>query len=163
MAEFDRYSKVAAIQTLHLTLSFIPVSIISVLFLSRWPKMYYILGLAVLTFVPPLGTVASPSFVFSRAVSPDNSCGTTSNGGSPSGYTCPTDLPCCSTYGWCGSTDAYCLTSKGCQGQFGTCTQDGNPPMDTGDGDDGESGNDQCGPANGNAVCAVNECCSAAG
>ncbi|KAF6838434.1 chitin deacetylase [Colletotrichum musicola] len=125
--------------------------------------MYSILGLAVLTFVLPLGTVASPSFVFSRAVSPDNSCGTTSNGGSPSGYTCPTDLPCCSTYGWCGSTDAYCLTSNGCQGQFGTCTQDGSPPTDTSDGGDGSSGNGQCGPANGNAVCAVNECCSAAG
>ncbi|KAF6822675.1 chitin deacetylase [Colletotrichum plurivorum] len=125
--------------------------------------MYSILGLAVLTFVFPLGTVASPSFVFSRAVSPDNSCGTTSNGGSPSGYTCPTDLPCCSTYGWCGSTDAYCLTSNGCQGQFGTCTQDGSPPTDTGDGNDGSPGNGQCGPANGNAVCAVNECCSAAG
>ncbi|KAE9566970.1 Chitin deacetylase [Colletotrichum fructicola] len=116
----------------------------------------------VLALALPLGIVASPSFLLSRAVSPDNTCGTTGNGGNPSAFSCPTDLPCCSVNGWCGSTDDYCLTSNGCQGQFGTCTQDGSPPAG-GDGGDGSAGNTQCGPDNGNASCASNECCSAAG
>ncbi|KZL73473.1 chitin deacetylase [Colletotrichum tofieldiae] len=103
---------------------------------------------------------ASPSLLL-RDVSPDNTCGTTGNGGNPSAYTCPTDLPCCSINGWCGSTDDYCLTSNGCQTGFGTCQQDGSPP--TGSGDDGNSGTGLCGPDNGNASCAANECCSAAG
>ncbi|GJC86878.1 putative peptidoglycan-N-acetylglucosamine deacetylase ARB_03699 [Colletotrichum liriopes] len=103
---------------------------------------------------------ASPSLLL-RDVSPDNTCGTTGNGGNPSAYTCPTELPCCSINGWCGSTDDYCLTSNGCQTGFGTCQQDGSPP--TGSGDDGNSGTGLCGPDNGNASCAANECCSAAG
>lgn len=28
---------------------------------------------------------------------------------------------CCSQYGWCGDTDAYCLASNSCQPAFGTC------------------------------------------
>ncbi|OHW98719.1 chitin deacetylase [Colletotrichum incanum] len=107
------------------------------------------------------GTVAASPSLLLRDVSPDNTCGTTGNGGNPSAYTCPTDLPCCSTNGWCGSTDDYCLTSNGCQTGFGTCQQDGSPP--TGSGDDGNSGTGLCGPDNGNASCAANECCSAAG
>jgi hypothetical protein len=46
-------------------------------------------------------------------VSPDNSCGGTT------GYICPSSLPCCSQYGWCGSTDDYC--GANCQPAFGTC------------------------------------------
>ncbi|WQF85099.1 Putative chitin-binding, type 1, NodB domain, glycoside hydrolase/deacetylase, beta/alpha-barrel [Colletotrichum destructivum] len=107
------------------------------------------------------GTVAGSPSLFLRGVSPDNTCGTTGNGGNPSAYTCPADLPCCSVNGWCGSTGDYCLTSNGCQAVFGTCEQDGNPP--TGSGDDGNSGTGLCGPDNGNVSCATNECCSAAG
>ncbi|OLN92891.1 Lectin/endochitinase 1 [Colletotrichum chlorophyti] len=115
--------------------------------------------LLVLTLSP--GTAASPSLLL-RDISPDNTCGTTGNGGTSFAYNCPSDLPCCSVNGWCGSTDAYCLTSNGCQTQFGTCTQDGSPG-DGDVGDQGSSGTGLCGPANGNNVCASNECCSAAG
>ena len=34
---------------------------------------------------------------------------------------CPSGQ-CCSKYGWCGKSDDYCDTSKGCQSAFGTCT-----------------------------------------
>lgn len=117
-------------------------------------------GFLVLVLALPFGVVASPSLLL-RDISPDNTCGTTGNGGSPSAYTCPTDLACCSVYGWCGSTDAYCLTSNGCQAQFGTCKQDGSPPAGGGGVDSSATG--LCGPDNGNAVCASNECCSGAG
>jgi len=33
---------------------------------------------------------------------------------------CPSGL-CCSKYGWCGSTNAYCSTKNGCQSEFGKC------------------------------------------
>lgn len=129
------------------------------------PKLEFLL--LALALALPLRALASPSMVFRRGgVSPDNSCGTTSYGGSSKGYTCPSSLPCCSVYGWCGSTSDYCLTSNGCQSQFGNCTQNGTPPAGGGDGGgggDGDSGNTQCGPDNGNASCAANECCSAAG
>lgn len=49
-----------------------------------------------------------------REVSPDNSCG------GASGYTCPSNMPCCSKYGWCGSSDQHC--GDGCQPSYGTCT-----------------------------------------
>src|SRR6187455_2805283 len=58
-------------------------------------------------------------------VSPDFSCGGTN------GYTCQPGL-CCSQYGWCGSTSAYCST--GCQPSFGTCTSTSStmaPPSST--------------------------------
>ncbi|KAG7077227.1 chitin deacetylase [Colletotrichum scovillei] len=106
--------------------------------------------------------VSSPSSTAVAVnVSPDNSCGKTGNGGSAAGYSCPTDLPCCSVNGWCGSTNDYCLATNGCQTGFGTCTNDGSPPAGGGDG--GDSGSGVCGPDNGNAKCAANECCSAAG
>ncbi|KAH8663161.1 carbohydrate esterase family 4 protein [Tricladium varicosporioides] len=60
--------------------------------------------------------------VLERAVSPDNTCGTNGTGGGADGYTCPSALPCCSVNGFCGSTDAYCLASNGCQLAFGNCT-----------------------------------------
>jgi hypothetical protein len=56
--------------------------------------------------------LVSAGVLIPRDVSTDNSCGTTGSGGSPSAFTCPTDLPCCSVNGWCGSTDAYCLASN---------------------------------------------------
>jgi len=29
---------------------------------------------------------------------------------------------CCSKWGWCGKTDAYCSKEKGCQSEFGICS-----------------------------------------
>lgn len=40
------------------------------------------------------------------------------------GQLCPNNL-CCSQYGWCGNTDDYCSTSKGCQSN---CGSGGSPP-----------------------------------
>ncbi|TVY68823.1 hypothetical protein LSUE1_G007624, partial [Lachnellula suecica] len=57
-----------------------------------------------------------------RAVSPDNTCGSNGTGGGADNYTCPSDLPCCSINGLCGSTNDYCLTTAGCQSGFGNCT-----------------------------------------
>lgn len=48
-----------------------------------------------------------------RAVSPDMSCGA-----SNSGYTCPREAACCSQYGYCGSTDGFCLTTASCQARY---------------------------------------------
>lgn len=44
--------------------------------------------------------------------------------GSASGQTCvgTTFGSCCSLYGYCGSTDIYCLTTEGCQSGYGECT-----------------------------------------
>ncbi|KAL0936634.1 chitin deacetylase [Colletotrichum truncatum] len=108
-----------------------------------------------------IGTLASPSLIISKAASPDNTCGTTGNGGNPSSFSCSTDLPCCSVNVWCGNTDEYCLVSNGCQGDFGTCVQDSD--AGGGNSDQGSFGNAQCGPDNDNMICAPNECCSAAG
>ncbi|KAI0176603.1 hypothetical protein BJ166DRAFT_458305 [Pestalotiopsis sp. NC0098] len=62
---------------------------------------------------------------------------------------------CCSQYGYCGNTTDYCDSSNGCQSAFGDACID--------DGGSGDSGSGLCGPANGNAVCASTECCSAEG
>ncbi|KAK5627122.1 hypothetical protein RRF57_002837 [Xylaria bambusicola] len=53
------------------------------------------------------------------AVSFDGTCGITV------GFTCLTSVygDCCSSKGWCGSTQAYCSTFVGCQPQFGACKQ----------------------------------------
>lgn len=67
--------------------------------------------------------IFSSSHFFSRAISPDNTCGFNGiGGGGAHGYTCPSTLPCCSANGFCGSTDDYCLSINGCQSQFGYCT-----------------------------------------
>jgi Chitin recognition protein len=57
--------------------------------------------------------------LFKRDESPDNTCGL--NNGGP-GYTCgPSNLgTCCSQYGYCGATAAYCGT--GCQSAYGVGT-----------------------------------------
>jgi len=36
---------------------------------------------------------------------------------------CPSG-ECCSKYGWCGKSTGYCLSSRGCQSEFGQCIQD---------------------------------------
>lgn len=85
-------------------------------------------------------------------ISPDNTCGITSSGGSPNAYECPTNLPCCSASGYCGSTGDYCDLNLGCQITYGTCNEAaGEPPNDP----------DRCGPGVGS--CAVGKCCSLSG
>ena len=62
----------------------------------------------------PLGVLATPllTSLTPRVVSPDNSCGATSS------YTCPSSAPCCSQYGYCGSTENFCLTTAACQTRY---------------------------------------------
>lgn len=57
----------------------------------------------------------TPSAIASGKVSVDGSCGGTN------GYTCKgsTFGDCCSSYGWCGSSNAHC--DSGCQSTFGVC------------------------------------------
>lgn len=96
-----------------------------------------------------------------RAVSPDYSCGTTGDGGSTNGYTCPSDLECCSIHGWCGSTSDYCSINNGCQTAYGTCNDTATAPtIPTASGTTAELGG-QCGPGFGS--CAATECCSPSG
>ncbi|KAK4213980.1 carbohydrate-binding module family 18 protein [Rhypophila decipiens] len=54
-------------------------------------------------------------------VSPDLTCGTLLAGANK-GYTCPSDTPCCSQYGYCGTGDSFCLTTGGCQTRFSNTT-----------------------------------------
>ena len=65
-----------------------------------------------------VSAIPATSALKARAVSPDSSCS------GSAGYTCLGSSfgSCCSAYGWCGSTDAYCGT--GCQSAFGTCDSD---------------------------------------
>ncbi|KAM3071292.1 hypothetical protein ACMFMF_007763 [Clarireedia jacksonii] len=115
-------------------------------------QLSYISSVVILGLIS--GTHAVPFVPLElRGVSPDNTCGKNGTGGSPNAYTCPTGLPCCSRYGWCGSTAAYCSSADGCQPGFGTCkvynvTSRG--PTDH-----------RCG--HGVGSCASNECCSFAG
>lgn len=55
----------------------------------------------------------SPSFSTTLTVTADGQCS--------GAHTCATSPhgPCCSQYGWCGSTADYCMT--GCQAGFGSC------------------------------------------
>ncbi len=77
-----------------------------------------------LLFFYRVGVVSAGPFnkLLARAVSPDNTCGTDGVGGGADGYTCPSDLPCCSVNGYCGSTTDYCSIDNGCQSAFGNCT-----------------------------------------
>lgn len=91
----------------------------------------------------------------SRALSPDNTCGNLFNGNNK-GYTCDPKSanggPCCSAYGYCGTSASYC--GAGCQKNFGTCSgSDSLPPLNP----------DQCGPQNGNSKCGSGQCCSTNG
>jgi len=51
----------------------------------------------------------------------------------PSNYKCGKEYgkcpsgKCCSKYGWCGKTDDHCSVSKGCQSEFGTCSNNSLP------------------------------------
>ncbi|KAI1341330.1 carbohydrate-binding module family 18 protein [Xylariaceae sp. FL0016] len=55
------------------------------------------------------------------ALSPDGSCGMT-KGGANKGYTCPSDIKCCSSSGYCGSGNEFCLNSMGCQKTYSNAT-----------------------------------------
>jgi hypothetical protein len=55
------------------------------------------------------------------AVSPNKTCGVT-GAGLNKGETCPTSDACCSSYGYCGSGDTYCLTTGGCQTKYSNST-----------------------------------------
>ncbi|KAF2690172.1 carbohydrate-binding module family 18 protein [Lentithecium fluviatile CBS 122367] len=91
----------------------------------------------------------------SLPVSKDGNCG------SSSGQTCLGSSfgNCCSRYGYCGSTNEYCLVTEGCQRGFGTCSS-ASPisssarPTPTKISPDGT-----CGGANGYS-CTPGNCCS---
>ncbi|ORY71493.1 uncharacterized protein BCR38DRAFT_404575 [Pseudomassariella vexata] len=51
------------------------------------------------------------------ATTPDGTCGN-EKAGDNKAFTCTRELPCCSSYGYCGASDAYCLSSTGCQSAF---------------------------------------------
>lgn len=93
-------------------------------------------------------------FLSSRALSPDSSCGNLFNGNNKN-YTCdpnsPNGGPCCSQYGYCGTTSDYCGT--GCQSAFGKCAGSEVIPIDP----------NVCGPSNGNNKCLSGLCCSHVG
>jgi hypothetical protein len=119
-------------------------------------QLSYISSVVLLGFIS--GTCAVPFVPIQlRGVSPDNTCGTSGSGGNPNAYTCPTELPCCSINGWCGSTDAYCSSTNGCQSAFGTCKVENATTPSGG----GTSTDHRCGPGIGS--CASNECCSLSG
>jgi hypothetical protein len=72
--------------------------------------------------LPSLFAVALLAAAAWSAVSPDGSCGQTGPGGSESAYTCPSSNQCCSSYGYCGKTTDYCLTTVGCQPDYSNST-----------------------------------------
>ncbi|KAI0097053.1 carbohydrate-binding module family 18 protein [Hypoxylon sp. NC0597] len=62
-------------------------------------------------------------------VSPDQTCGT-AKGGNNKGYTCPSEIKCCSGSGFCGASDAHCFTTTGCQDKFSNATGSCIKPVD---------------------------------
>lgn len=61
-----------------------------------------------------------PALLDDRAavvVSPNKTCGM-NNAGLNNGFTCDAVDACCSKYGFCGSDDAHCLTTAGCQASY---------------------------------------------
>jgi hypothetical protein len=98
------------------------------------------------------------------AVSPNLTCGIKGEGGSSNAYTCPSaGNSCCSSHGFCGTGDSYCLTSVGCQqaysGTPGACyaPTDGvtlSPDFTCGKTGAGSSGY-KCDPATGMSCCSV--------
>ncbi|KAF3006434.1 hypothetical protein E8E13_001912 [Curvularia kusanoi] len=94
-------------------------------------------------------------------ISGDGQCG------SSSGQTCMDSVfgSCCSLYGFCGSTDIYCLTTEGCQSGYGKCNipspvSSSSPPSPTSTVKVSPDGT--CGGSNG-YVCpgsGLGDCCS---
>ena len=106
--------------------------------------------------------------------SPDSTCGTFTN------YKCAKSGECCSQYGWCGTTSAYC--SSGCQSGYGICgnvssisttvqlpsqtvgltSSSVQPKTSATPFVASNSPDDSCGGANG-YTCGSNACCSVSG
>ncbi|KLU82797.1 hypothetical protein MAPG_01865, partial [Magnaporthiopsis poae ATCC 64411] len=96
--------------------------------------------------------LAALAAVASAIVSPDYTCGGDKK------YTCPetAEFKCCSSYGWCGSSKAFC--GNGCQKAFGKCD-------DVAAGSENVSQDGTCGGPN-NYSCKGSEfgdCCSSYG
>ena len=51
------------------------------------------------------------------AVSPNKTCGV-AGAGQNRGESCPQSDACCSSYGYCGTGDMFCLTTGGCQAKY---------------------------------------------
>ncbi|KAK8096591.1 uncharacterized protein PG998_004812 [Apiospora kogelbergensis] len=95
------------------------------------------------------------------AVSPDGTCGLL-KGGANKGYTCFKEKACCSSSGYCGAEDAYCLTSAGCQGSYSNATSACRAPVPgTTISVDGTCGSKEAGKFG--YKCPGTDCCSAAG
>ncbi|KAG4091202.1 hypothetical protein H8356DRAFT_1408109 [Neocallimastix lanati (nom. inval.)] len=95
----------------------------------------------------------------SQKISTDGKCGK-ENGNTK----CPNN-ECCSQYGYCGTTKAYCDT--GCQSEFGRCNANNQTKPTTTvaavvptTSSQKISTNGKCGKENGNTKCPNNECCS---
>ncbi|KAK4155859.1 carbohydrate-binding module family 18 protein [Chaetomidium leptoderma] len=108
----------------------------------------------------PLGALAAAVVPLTpRAVSPDMTCGSAN-----SRYTCPSEAKCCSKYGYCGTTEDFCLTTAGCQTAYSNTTSACQPPKSgvslSIDGTCGSTGAGKNGyRCPGNAT--VTSCCSA--
>ncbi|KAK3307138.1 uncharacterized protein B0T15DRAFT_166077 [Chaetomium strumarium] len=111
----------------------------------------------------PLGSLSAalPELLSPRAVSPNKTCGP-----SNSGYTCPADAACCSQYGYCGSTEPFCLTTANCQARYSNSSAACYAPrpgvsisIDGTCGNTGAGKNGYRCPGNATAL----SCCSAAG
>ncbi|OTA56641.1 carbohydrate-binding module family 18 protein [Hypoxylon sp. EC38] len=62
-------------------------------------------------------------------VSPDQTCGV-AKAGNNKGYTCPIEIKCCGGSGYCGASDAHCLTTVGCQDKYSNVTGSCTKPID---------------------------------
>ncbi|KAJ9133431.1 hypothetical protein NKR23_g10744 [Pleurostoma richardsiae] len=81
-------------------------------------------GIALATPLTPI-----PNLLGTRAVSPNGTCGAQAAGAN-NRFTCPADTPCCSSHGYCGAGDSYCLTTAGCQAAFSLSTVSCHAPQD---------------------------------
>jgi len=79
------------------------------------------LPLTTLLLLPLLATAlpsAPDPLLLTRAVAPPNgTCGLLLAGAN-AGNTCPGETACCSSYGYCGTNDQFCLTTAGCQSRY---------------------------------------------
>jgi hypothetical protein len=62
-------------------------------------------------------------------VTPDGTCGLI-GAGNGTGYTCPSNNQCCSSSGWCGTSDLHCLTTTGCQAEYSVSAEACHAPID---------------------------------
>jgi hypothetical protein len=78
----------------------------------------YNLAMGILAFAMFVVPSLVGTGITSLLPSPDGTCGGKTN------YTCANSGigNCCSSYGFCGSTTAFCLPSHGCQPSFGACS-----------------------------------------